>query len=344
MRLKLTDISIANLKFQSPQVTVYDTLMPSFGCRVGAQTKTFVIVTGKNRKRTTIGHYPAMSLKQAREAARLKLQNPHAIPEEQSSIHAAVTKYLASIDVKDRTHRDYKRLLNKYLVPAVGNRRVEDITTRDVLSITDGLLNAPQEARHCHAAMATFFSWCVPRYMPVSPMTGLKSPAKPNERDRVLTDKELRAVWNAAADLGDYGVVVRLICLLAFRKSEPLAKKTITEKTVTIHDTKNGNDHTLPITPLMHELLTQVRYTNGWSKNFERLKKLSGVTDFVLHDCRRTTGSNLCRFTDPFIAERILNHSLPKVQRIYNRHDFTEAMRKPLEDHQAWLLKLVENC
>jgi hypothetical protein len=341
MRLKLTDISVANLKFQHPQYTAWDILMPSFGCRVGSKTKTFVIMTGKHRKRVTLGHYPKMSLKQARVAARLKLQNPLAIPEEQSSTSAAVTKYLDAIDVKDRTHRDYTRLLKKHLVGTLGNRRVEDITTRDILSITDGLLKAPQEARHAHAAIGTFFSWCVPRYLPVSPMAGLKSPAKPNERDRVLTDDELKAVWKAAGALGNYGVVVKLICLLALRKSEPVGPKSINETTATFLDTKSGYSHTMPITPYARELLQKVHYTNGWSKNFERLKQLSGTSGYTLHDMRRSAASKFkC---PPWLTERILGHRPPKLERIYNHYDFTEDMRKPLEEHENYLLKLVED-
>lgn len=345
MIIKLTDITINSLKFQHPQITHWDALLPGFGVRVGSRTKTFVIVTGKARKRTTIGRYPAMSLKAAKTTARLKLDSPHAIPQESSSVSTAVTKYLASVAIKDRTHRDYKRLLNKHLVPVIGNRRVEDVTTRDILSITDKLLNTPSECRHAHTAMQTFFNWCVPRYLPQSPMTGLKCPTKPNHRTRTLSEAEIKAVWHAAGQLGVYGHVVRLCLLLAARKGEIPGKRTLTDTTITFHDTKNGTDHTLPITPYMHKLLSKVQYTNGWSKNFARLTKLSGVSGFTLHDLRRTTSTKLHALkVDPFIVERILNHSLPKLQKIYNQHNFTESMREPLERHEKWLLNLVEKA
>jgi integrase len=297
---------------------------------------------GKARKRITLGKYPAMTLQKAREAARLKISNPLGLPADNASISAAVEKYLAAISVKDRTHRDYTRLLNLHLKTNIGHRRLEDVTPREIIAITDKLKDTPAERYHSHAAMQTFFNWCVPRYIPISPMAGLKNPSKPNERERILTDDELKAVWNAAGDLGNYGVVVRLICLLGLRKGEPIGPKTLTKTLATFIDTKNNKDHILPITPYMHELLSQVKFTNGWSKNKARLDKLAKVTDYTHHDLRRTVGSNLCRFTTPFISERVLNHEMPKVQRIYNRHDFTEQMRKPLEDHQNWLLSLAE--
>ena len=33
-------------------------------------------------------------------------------------------------------------------------------------------------------AMQTFLNWCVPRYLTASPMAGLKTPTKPNKRER----------------------------------------------------------------------------------------------------------------------------------------------------------------
>jgi len=296
---------------------------------------------GRARKRITLGNYPTMTLQKAREAARLKLTNPLGFPLDNSSVSAAVDKYLTAIDVKDRTHRDYTRLLHTHLKPAIGSRHIENVTARDIIAITDKLKDTPAERYHAHAAMQTFFNWCVPRYISVSPMAGLRNPSKPNERERILTDAEIKAVWNAAGAMGNYGNIIRLIMLLGLRKGEPISEKTVTDTIVTFHDTKTGQ-HTLPITPYVRELLQAVSYSNGWSKNKAALDKLAKVSGYTHHDLRRTVGSNLCRFTDPFISERILNHAMPKVQRIYNRHDFTEAMRKPLEDHQAWLLSLCK--
>jgi hypothetical protein len=226
MRSKLTDTYVSNLKFRHPQYTAWDALLPGFGVRVGSRSKTFIVMTGKARKRITLGHYPAITLQKAREAARLKMSNPLGLPLDNSSVSAAIENYLAAIVVKDRTHRDYTRLLNSHLKPAIGIRKIEDITARDILSITDCLKNRPAERYHCHAAMQTFFNWCVPRHIPASPMAGLKNPSKPNERDRILADAELKAVWNAAGNLGNYGNIIRLIMLLGLRKGEPIGPNT----------------------------------------------------------------------------------------------------------------------
>jgi len=73
MRVKLTDLSSQSFKHQHPQVTVWDTMLPAFGVRVGSRSKTFIVMPGKARKRQTIGRYPAWTLLKAREKARLMI-------------------------------------------------------------------------------------------------------------------------------------------------------------------------------------------------------------------------------------------------------------------------------
>ena len=94
MRSKLTDTYVSNLKFRHPQYTAWDALLPGFGVRVGSRSKTFIVMTGKARKRITLGHYPAITLQKAREAARLKMSNPLGLPLDNSSVSAAIENYL----------------------------------------------------------------------------------------------------------------------------------------------------------------------------------------------------------------------------------------------------------
>lgn len=75
MRLHLTDVAVKRLK---PAPTAYwDESTPGFGVRIGRHTKTWVIIRGRDRERTTIGHYPDLSLQEARlEAKKLLLFTP----------------------------------------------------------------------------------------------------------------------------------------------------------------------------------------------------------------------------------------------------------------------------
>jgi hypothetical protein len=54
MRVKLSDLTIQNFKYQHPQVTFWDALLPAFGVRVGSRSKTFIVMHGHARKRETL--------------------------------------------------------------------------------------------------------------------------------------------------------------------------------------------------------------------------------------------------------------------------------------------------
>ena len=71
---RLTDISVRALKPPAQgQVTYWDKSLAGFGVRVSqGGAKTFVLVYGANRRRISIGRFPAIKLSNARmEAKRL---------------------------------------------------------------------------------------------------------------------------------------------------------------------------------------------------------------------------------------------------------------------------------
>jgi len=62
----LTEIVLKKLKWNGTTSTYWDKALPAFGVRVGKRTKTFIVMTGKKRIAQSIGHYPSLSLKDAR--------------------------------------------------------------------------------------------------------------------------------------------------------------------------------------------------------------------------------------------------------------------------------------
>src|SRR4051794_29332605 len=97
MRLKLTDLTIQNFKYQHPQVTFWDALLPAFGVRVGSRSKTFIVMHGPARKRETIGRYPDIKLAEARDLARKFMTAPEQLEHPSITLAAAVNEYLRSI-------------------------------------------------------------------------------------------------------------------------------------------------------------------------------------------------------------------------------------------------------
>src|SRR4051794_33464110 len=69
--MRFTDRSLAALPppKRGQKLNADDTIL-GFGLRIGTQSKTFVLTTGADRNRITIGRYPVVSLAQAREKAK----------------------------------------------------------------------------------------------------------------------------------------------------------------------------------------------------------------------------------------------------------------------------------
>jgi integrase len=194
-KLHMTDVVVARLKFSG---TYYDETTPAFGLRVGKNRKTWFVVRGRERLRTNIGQYPAISLADARKEARnLLVENPT------KDFNAAYDVFKEALkSKKERTQYDYKRVLDKYLQPKFGTRRLVDISYDDITRITDSL--AHSEKRNTLAVGRTFFRWCVRpprRYLKHSPLEGVEIP-KAGKRKRILSEDELTKVWRATVRQG----------------------------------------------------------------------------------------------------------------------------------------------
>ena len=84
---------------------------------------------------------------------------------------------------------------------------------------------------------------------------------------------------------------------------------------------------------------------NGWSKSKAALDKLCGVTEWTLHDTRRTYATNLAKLGVQLpVIERLLNHvsgSFAGVVGIYQRHHFMDEMRDAVERYEVWFSRLI---
>jgi integrase len=193
----------------------------------------------------------------------------------------------------------------------------------------------------------------------------MRSPASYRTLDRVLTDDELVAVWRAA-DKYLFGAIVRLCILTGQRRGEIVQMRWdwIDEKMITIPGdvSKNSRTHTFPLGPEAKALIETIpRYKNckllfparghknrcfsGWSKCKKALDKASGVSDWRLHDIRRTFATKLAALGTPIhITERILNHvsgSMSGIVGVYQRHDYMDEMKAAIENYEEHLLTLL---
>src|SRR5882672_11441392 len=265
-KLHMTDVVVSRLKFSG---TYYDETTPAFGLRVGKNRKTWFVVRGRERLRTNIGQYPAISLADARkEARKLLVENPTNVG--RITFNAAYDIYKEALkSKKERTQYDYKRVLEKYLQPKLGTKKLADISYDDITAITNPL--AHSEKRNTLAVGRTFFRWCVRpprRYLKHSPLEGVELP-KPRKGKRILEPDEIKIVWNAAKGQGyPYGSICQLLIVTGQRRGEiaNLRRPWINEKdrTITLPEwvCKNSKEHTFPYGDLVAGILETVPRRN----------------------------------------------------------------------------------
>lgn len=172
------------------------------------------------------------------------------------------------------------------------------------------------------------------------------------ERDRVLTDMEIKAVWNAAEEMGyPFGTLVQMLLVTGQRREEvaQMRWEQITNDTWTLPRTQTKADraHEVPLSSLAMTILAGIpRFTgpyvftttggtkpvSGYSKAKVRLDAKSGVHGWCIHDLRRTCGTGLARLGIPLVTiSRVLNHAEGGVTRIYARHSYLPEKREALE-------------
>jgi len=254
-----------------------------------------------------------------------------------------------------------------------GKRDIRKISKPDVTLIIDGIVTrgSPSAANHALAAIRRLFNWAVERgVIDFSPCQGLKPPGKLKSRERVLSDDELVAIWNAASsEAYPFGTITQLLMLTGQRRGEVIAMRwqdlDLTHSVWSLPGdlNKSGRAHEIPLTPSaviilrqlprLHEVLVfpanrkgTDNPVSGIGKAKQRIEKCSDVADWRLHDIRRTVATGMARLKiTPHVVEKVLNHSsgtFSGVAGVYNRFGYLPEMREALEAWEAHLTSLLE--
>jgi integrase len=207
------------------------------------------------------------------------------------------------------------------------------------------------------------FNWAIREgYDVANPVQGTNKPAQPKSRERVLTDAELKAIWNGCDD-DDYGRIVRLLMLTGQRRDEVggMCWSEIVGDRWTIPGarTKNHREHQLPLSAFALALLPDRRQGrdfifgdgprrgySGWSKSKARLDARIGVSGWVVHDLRRTVATGMADRLGvlPHVIEAVLNHvsgHKSGVAGIYNRARYSAEISDALERWSEHLSVIV---
>jgi integrase len=218
---------------------------------------------------------------------------------------------------------------------------------------------------------SAMFNWAASEdIIDVPPTYALKARAKIQSRERVLSDDEVRAVWKACGEYrrgeSSYGPFIRMLIITGQRRSEiaAMCRQDINldkvRYTIPAERNKSGRTHDVPLSAQALRIIkprldkncahlfpaSRARFVDintpdmilldkpmsGWGKMKRQLDEMSGVTDWRLHDIRRTVGTNLAELEVPRLTiSRILNHKEGGVTSIYDRHSYFKEKLAALE-------------
>jgi integrase len=338
-----------------------------FGARVSPGGQVSWLVQrwegGKSGKATrkVLGHYPVMTLEQAREIAK------NGIP---TTLVDAINKYL---DIRTRPGRFWAELRPRLerVVRELGETRAPSSISRGELRrLLEGVAHVhPVAARTLYEALRPFWKWMVEQELvPTSPFNDMSPPPAPKARERALSPEEIRIVWACFEDLGyPWGPFFRMLLLTGQRRQE-VAGMTwfeIDENTrlwtIPKERTKNGRTHYLPLVMQARDLLCELRAryditSKGYVftttdrtpvSGFARAKQIidrrcPGVTNWRIHDLRRTVATEMAGAGVPdHIVERVLNHTIPGVRGVYNRYSYMKEKTAALETYSRHLESIL---
>lgn len=286
----------------------------------------------------TLGRYPDLAVKEARALALAEIVER--VPSNKT-VEVLAAEYVA--DVVDKEHRR-PELFNGYvaraILPALGPRRVVEITPSDVAAvIRDYRSRGARTADQLRSCFRSLFGYAIETGVrddnPAANLSARVAGYSYAPRARVLTDAEIRRVWSVESPTGR---LLRFLLLTGLRIGE--AQQGTRDGDlwrVPAEVSKNGNPHWVHLTPTALAQLplptTTATNAQAWVRRWCEREKIT--PRFTPHDCRRTAATRMASAgVEPFVVERALNHTLQGVMGIYNRSEYAPervAAAKALE-------------
>lgn len=348
--ITLTDALIQRLASNDRRI-LRDKVLSGFCLRMNKRSRTFMIATssGGRQIRINIGRWPLISVEDARSQAskilldcRLGYLAVKPQIEKLPTLKLALPKYADAKGLKASSIRRYESILKTHF---------NDWQDCDLDQLT-----SPAFSKHCHdfaqkngAAIVEVGRGLIGamfRYLNAvhglqleSPFARLAAaglmPERATPRERKLQVSELHSWYSTVQRLPEkQRDLLILLAMTGLRRNEAglltVGQINLADGVVHIPETKTGQPHSLPITPLMRTILE--RRTKGMAAHeslfsgvsLEHLAPMAmraGSPRFMLHDLRKliaTTGEQL-NFSDA-VMRRILNHKAKRSDTLHRHY------------------------
>jgi integrase len=331
---KLTKRVIDAAEVRAREYFIWDEDLPGFGLRVlPSGRKRYIIQyrAGRRSRRISLGPSTVLACEQARGraitiiAATKNGEDPAA--KRAADRRAITVKELAErfekehidLRLKPSTAKGYRRLLERFVIPRLGNHRVNEVTRADVAQLHHDLRHIAYDANRCLEMISKMFN--------LAEMWGLRpdgsNPRKhikkyPEEkRERFLSAAELRRVGEVLREMEQEGIelpsaiaAIRLLILTGCRLGEIMTLNwdhvDIPGKALRLPDSKTGAKVVHLGLPAV-EVLEKIERVEGnpWvivgtkpgarltdlQPFWQRVRARAGLKDVRIHDLRHTFAS-----------------------------------------------------
>jgi hypothetical protein len=246
--INFTVKKLDSLKPQAIRVDYYDDSLPGFVLRVtpsGEKTFSVMYRIGGQRRRYTLGAFPVLELATARERAKDALElvrhgiDPAAEHERREEAEVArrvegftfelLAKQFMEEHVKKlRSEYEVKRSFDQYLLPQFGKTKARELKRAAVREYLDNMARTrPVMANRCLAYIRKMYNWALSKdLVEFNPVTGIPRPGTERQRDRVLSQDEIKAIWKALdQEKPIMAATFRLRLLMAQRGAEVRAMR-----------------------------------------------------------------------------------------------------------------------
>ena len=315
-------------------LTVYDKKLRGFGLKVAPDgTKTFFVRTVRrtSSKNVILGKAGRIAAAEARRQAVAELEaaksdrvnGPLFRDYAEQFMRRQARRWKAS------TQESNCHFLRRYLLPFFGDMRMRDITPADVRRWFDSMSATPGNANRCLPVLSVMMTqaelWKL-RPQGSNPCRNIRRyRAKPRERFLSLEElKRLGFVLDHAEDT-QAAAAVRILLFTGARSSEITGLKWnwIRGTRALLPDSKTG-PKTIQLPPPARAVLQSLphcdefvfpnRRGNGSMNDLGRrwgvLRRLAGLDDVRLHDCRHTYASHaVMSGLDLYTVGRLLGHA-----------------------------------
>jgi integrase len=247
---------------------------------------------------------------------------------------------------KRRTLDSIRARLLRRACPEIGSMPVTDIKRSDIVKALDRIERTygPIQANRVLSDISCVLDYAADRIGDDWQPPRLKKLVREEVvRDRVLTDAEIKAVWNIG------NAFCQFLLLTSARRDEAGAMRW---------DELQGDVWLLPaarnktkldlVRPLSKRALevlaslprngdfvfgnTGMKRLSTYGALKARIDAASGVTGWRFHDLRRTGRTLLSRAgISPDHAERCLGHVIPGIRGVYDKHEFVDEKRHAFE-------------